>query len=101
MLVTGPWVIIPALPILGAGVFLYWVQQKWRARRNEGARAYYVLISASVIGLLLSIFATGRPDFTHLVYVSPILFVILAWIIDGQMLPSVVRRVMPVVVFIL
>lgn len=101
MLITGPWFIIPALPIFGAGVLLYWVQKKWRASRTESARAYYIVISASVVGLLLSIFATGRPDFTHLVYISPILFVILAWIIDGQMWPSIIRRVMPVVVFIL
>jgi 4-amino-4-deoxy-L-arabinose transferase-like glycosyltransferase len=100
MLITGPWFIIPALPIFGAGVLLYWVQ-KWRASRTESARAYYIVISASVVGLLLSIFGTGRPDFTHLVYISPILCVILAWIIDGQMWPSIVRRVMPVVVFIL
>jgi len=101
MLITGPWVIIPALPIFGAGVLLYWMQKRWRASRDENARAYYIVVSASVVGLLLSIFATGRPDFTHLVYISPILFVILASIIDGHMLPSVVRRMMPVVVFIL
>jgi 4-amino-4-deoxy-L-arabinose transferase-like glycosyltransferase len=101
MLITGPWYIIPALPIFGAGVLLYWMQKTWRANRNESARAYYILISATIVGLLLSIFATGRPDFTHLVYISPILFVILAWIIDGQILPSVVRRVLPVIVFLL
>jgi len=101
MLITGPWLIIPALPIFGVGVLFYAVHKNWRASRTRSARAYYIVTSASVVGLLSSIFATGRPDFTHLVYVSPILFVILAWIIDRQMWPSVVRPVMPVVVFVL
>jgi len=102
IVLTGPWFIVPALPFVAAAVFMFWLQRRWRAKSNQRARrAYFVLISATVIGLLLSLFATGRPDFHHLVYISPVLFVVLAWIMDGQMLPFLVRRGLPLLTFLL
>jgi 4-amino-4-deoxy-L-arabinose transferase-like glycosyltransferase len=101
MVVTAPWFIVPALPFAGLVSLIYWARDKSRLDSDENPRAYYVLVSAAIVGLFLSIVATGRPDFTHFVYVIPILFVVLAWIIDGQILPSAVRRALPLLTFVL
>ena len=47
-----------------------------------------VLTSATLVGMLLSTLATGRADFTHLIYLSPLFFLVLAWIVDGRDIPS-------------
>jgi 4-amino-4-deoxy-L-arabinose transferase-like glycosyltransferase len=99
MVVTAPWFFVPALPFVAAGSLIYWAPRKSALNSGENRRAYYVLISAAIVGLFLAIVATGRPDFTHFVYVVPMLFVLLAWIIDGQMLPSAIRRALPVLIF--
>ena len=99
MVVTAPWFIIPALPFAALASLIYWTRYKSRVNSDENRRAYYVLVSAAVVGLFLAIVATGRPDFTHFVYVIPMLFVVVAWIIDGHMLPSAVRRALPLLVF--
>jgi len=99
-LVMGPWFIVPALPLLAAGVLLYWTPKRWRKSTDENARVYYVVMSAAIVGLFLAILATGRPDFTHFNYVAPILFVVLAWIIDGQMVPAIIRRALPLATFV-
>lgn len=44
---------------------------------------YYLLISATIAGLLLSVLA-GRLDYFHFMYLQPIFFLVLAWLLDGR-----------------
>jgi len=102
IIVTAPWFFIPSLPLIAIGVLIYVIPKKRRGRLDGKWHAYYVVISSVVIGLLASAVATGRPDFTHLMFLSPVVFVTLSWIIDGHLLPSrFVRLALPFLVFAL
>ena len=46
-------------------------------------KAYYILVSATLSGLLLSVVA-GRADILHFVYLAPLFYLVLAWILDGR-----------------
>jgi len=102
IIVTAPWFFMPSLPLIAIGVLLYVIPKKRQGRLDWKGRAYYVVISTVVIGLIASAVTTGRPDFTHLMYLSPVVFVTLSWIIDGHLLPSrFVRLALPFLVFAL
>jgi 4-amino-4-deoxy-L-arabinose transferase-like glycosyltransferase len=103
MLLASPLFVIPLLPLIAVWALCYWIVKSQAENSGQSERAYDVLVSATVIGLVLSLFATRRPDFVHLVFVSPILFVPLAWMMDGRMLSSstVVRKILPATTFIL
>ena len=85
IIVTAPWFIIPALPLISVASLTHGILKRWRGTSHGPGGAYHVLVSSTVIGSLLSLVATGRPDFTHLLYLSPIVFITVAWLIDGQM----------------
>jgi len=102
LLITGPWFLIPILPFLIAGNLACWTAKLWRGKRFVSKASYYVLCSAASVGLLVSTLATGRPDFTHLLYLTPLFFLALAWIFDGRDIPSsLLRAVKPLLVFLL
>ena len=101
-LLTGPWYVIPVLPILAALGLGHWSAKAWQENSVRGRNGYYVLTTATLAGLLLATLAAGRPDFTHLVYQSPLFFLVLAWIADGRDIPwRWLKAVKPVLVFLL
>jgi hypothetical protein len=55
-----------------------------RGNADSNASNYYVLVSATLGGLVLSMVATGRSEFSHINYLGPFLFLVLAWILDGR-----------------
>jgi hypothetical protein len=62
---------------------------------------YFVLVSAVLCGLLFSTFLTKRADFTHLNYLAPLFYLVLAWVLDGLNPPSRLwAAVKPVVAFV-
>lgn len=94
--VAGPLILIPLLPIISAGMGAWYIFGRSRQERNW---PYWIITSTSLSGLLLATVLTGRADFTHLNYVAPLYFPVLAWLVDG--LPArfgLWRRAMPVVV---
>ena len=84
VVITAPMFIVPVLPFIAIGVLPYWAAKGWRGDSSQSRTGYYVLTSATVLGLLMGALATGRADFTHLVYIAPFFFLTMAWIIDGQ-----------------
>jgi 4-amino-4-deoxy-L-arabinose transferase-like glycosyltransferase len=74
---------IPILPLFSLAL----LPRLWLAIEGEGGFGqhwcYYVLVSSSVTGLFLFAVLAVRPDRLHFVYLQPILFVILAWLLDG------------------
>lgn len=102
MLVTGPWYLVPLLPFSAACTLIYWATRAWRKGDSSDKGAYYVLSSTTMVGLLLAVLATGRPDFTHLLYLAPLFFLTLAWIMDGRDIPSsLLHAVKPPLVLVL
>jgi 4-amino-4-deoxy-L-arabinose transferase-like glycosyltransferase len=101
-LITGPWYVVPVLPFLAGFGLTYWSAKAWRGSPAPAKGSYYVLTSAVLMGLLVSTLATGRPDFTHFVYLGPLFFLTLAWIVEGRDIPSsLLHAVRPLLLFFL
>jgi len=49
--------------------------------------SYYVLVSATLVGLLLATLAS-RPDFIHVLVQAPLFFLVLAWGLDSSLFKS-------------
>jgi Dolichyl-phosphate-mannose-protein mannosyltransferase len=96
LVVAGPLILIPLLPILSVGILAWYTLARPEGERNW---SYWIITSTSLSGLLLATVLTGRADFTHLNYVAPLYFPVLAWLVDGLPARSDLwRRAMPVVV---
>ncbi len=83
-----PGFIIPALPAAGLGILGYHAARVWRMRRCGERTTHLILVCSVCTGLILSTVATGRPDFTHILFIAPPFFVILAWALDGRIFRS-------------
>jgi len=81
IVLLSPCFIVPALPILAVGALGFWLL---RLRRGEqpNVASYYVLVSTTLVGLLLSTLAS-RPELIHILFQAPLFFLILAWGLDG------------------
>jgi len=99
ILAISPSFWIPLLPLFGVALLPRLVADIWRGRSARPEWAYYVLVSSAVSGLLLSVVAV-RADVVHFVYLQPIFFLVLAWILDGRGIRvPFVRRLGPVAGF--
>lgn len=88
LFVTSPLVLIPAFPFAALAFLGYGVVRK-RSRFAGGERgAYFVVVSACGLGGVLSAVAAGRPDITHLIYISLPLYVTVGWVLGGAPLDS-------------
>src|SRR3989442_4560500 len=56
-------------------------------RASQPQSAYYVLASAALSGLLLSVVFV-RADILHFMYLQPLFCLVLAWIVDGRDIPG-------------
>lgn len=83
MLVFSARTWIPYLPLFGAAVLARLTFSRWRRVSISPVWAYYVLVSATISGLLLSI-VIARADYLHFIYLQPIFFLVLAWLFDGR-----------------
>ncbi len=83
LFVMSPFFVIPALPIIALGPLCYGLVILKRNKELESVASYYVVISATLLGLLLSTLATGRADLHHLLYQAPLFMLVLAWAMDG------------------
>ncbi len=81
--VSSPCLIIPLLPILAVAIFVVRSIDLWRRKLIGKHDHYYVLICASLSGLLLSTVATRR-DFSHLLYLAPLCSPVLAWVVGTE-----------------
>jgi hypothetical protein len=91
-LLTGPLYMIPFLPVIALATLGYWIFKSRAGKCSQSKCGYYVVVSSAVIGLIASAFATRRPDFVHLVFLSPILvvtpLVIVSFLAFGLVLAS-------------
>lgn len=85
-LAISPCFWIPALPLIAAGLFGYWIVQARRRSAPDGKSAYYIIVTATYLGLVLSVVVT-RADIIHFMYLQPLNCLVLAWLLDGRDLP--------------
>jgi hypothetical protein len=83
----SPCFLIPLLPLIGVGLLVYWIIQLWRKRAPQSISSYYVLVCATLSGLLVSI-VVGRADIIHFMYLQPLFCLVLAWMVDGRDIPG-------------
>jgi hypothetical protein len=92
---------IPYLPLVAVALLIRLTFRGWRRRSMGNEWAYYVLVSASISGLLLSI-VIARADYLHFIFLQPIFFLILAWILGGRNIRHpLFARIAPVIGFCL
>jgi 4-amino-4-deoxy-L-arabinose transferase-like glycosyltransferase len=84
LFVLSPCFLIPTLPILGIGFFGYYSTRLRKRKLAHQITDYYVLVSATMTGMLVSTVATGRPDLVHIIYQTPVFILVLAWCLDGS-----------------
>jgi hypothetical protein len=94
----GPLLLIPLLPVVAAAIFARFAFMKKQQEMPEQRWAYWVICSAVLCGLLVAVLLTQRADFIHLAYLAPLLYLVLAWVVDGlHIRSSLWGSIMPVV----
>jgi 4-amino-4-deoxy-L-arabinose transferase-like glycosyltransferase len=83
----SPCFLIPALPIIAAGLLVYWVFQMWQRHAPTAVSGHYVLVCAALSGLLISVVIV-RADIIHFMYLQPLFLLVLGWMIDGRDIPG-------------
>ena len=83
-LTLSPCILVPVLPLFSCGLLVYWFSR--RRDKSDAKRAYYVLINATLAGLLLSVVLV-RADIVHFMYLGPLFYLVLAWVMDGRDIP--------------
>jgi hypothetical protein len=86
ILAVSPGLVIPVLPLITVGLLVYWIARIQRAARSD-RDAYYVLICSVLSGLFLSVLAV-RADVIHFMYLVPLWYIVLGWIVGGVHLQS-------------
>jgi len=90
---------VPFLPLFGVALLIRLTFRRWHRISVGPEWAYYVLVSATISGLLLSI-VIARADYLHFIFLQPVFFLALAWLLDGRgILNRFFTRIAPVVGF--
>jgi 4-amino-4-deoxy-L-arabinose transferase-like glycosyltransferase len=89
---VSPCFWIPALPLVALGWLGYWLVRAAPGRSagepsTEGRSAYYILVAAVYLGLVLSVVIT-RADIVHFMYLQPLNCLVVAWLLDGGDIPG-------------
>lgn len=83
LLISGSFLLITILPFIAVIVFGWSVIRRFRGVATDGKWQHLTLVSATLCGLLISILEAKRADFTHIVYLAPLFYLVVAWIFDG------------------
>lgn len=83
MLIFSSRTWVPFVPIFAVALLVRLTFRRSGKSSIGSEWAYYVLVSAAVSGLLLSI-VISRADYLHFIFLQPIFFLVLAWLLDGR-----------------
>lgn len=98
IIAVSPGVVVPVLPLIALGMLTYWTVQLRKQSVDSQQARYYVTVCSAMAGLLLSVVIV-RPDILHFMYLSPLWYTVLAWILGAQPLESrLLRSVRPVLI---
>jgi hypothetical protein len=98
VIAVSPGFLVPTLPLVGVGFFGYWVLHLGRQKGALDHCRYYVLTSAVSSGLLVSVLIV-RADIIHFMYLAPVWYIVLAWILGAQSVRSrVLMSIRPYVI---
>lgn len=92
---VSPGLLIPVLPLIAVAVLCFWSVRIFRGNDGSKQSGYYLIVCASLAGLLGSVVIV-RADILHFIYLSPLWFVVLAWILGSEQVPGrLLRAVRP------
>jgi 4-amino-4-deoxy-L-arabinose transferase and related glycosyltransferases of PMT family len=83
ILAVSPGVFVPLLPLIAVGAFIYWVLAARRVSALHDNRDYYIVVSGVLSGLLVSILIV-RADIIHFMYLAPLWYVPLVWVLNSR-----------------
>lgn len=78
-----PCFVLPVLPLIALGLLAYAMTPQGRGKLAPEQRRYYVVVCGAISGLLISVVA-ARADILHFVYLSPLLYLVFAWLVDSR-----------------
>jgi 4-amino-4-deoxy-L-arabinose transferase-like glycosyltransferase len=94
---VSPCFLLPVLPIIAIVLLIYWLLEVKKERLAVGRAAYFILVCSSIVGLLFSVLIS-RADIIHFVHLAPLLYLVLAWVMDGADLRGqLIRSIRPLV----
>ena len=94
---VSPCFLLPVLPIIAIMLLIYWLLEVKRERLAVDRAAYYILVCSSIVGLLFSVLIS-RADIIHFVHLTPLLYLVLAWVMDGtDVRGQLMRSIRPLV----
>jgi Dolichyl-phosphate-mannose-protein mannosyltransferase len=94
IIAVSPGLLIPVLPLVAVAMLVVWTIRVRRDSDGSSSDAgYYVLVCTTVSGLLASVVLV-RADVLHFMYLTPLWYVVLAWILGSVRVPG---RALPVV----
>ena len=97
VIAVSPGFIVPVLPLIAVALLFYWAK-RFRTRREFDAEAgYYVIMCSAFTGLLLSV-VMARSDILHFLYLAPLWYVVLAWILGAPARSSLLSRIRPMLI---
>jgi hypothetical protein len=101
VLAVSPGLLIPVLPLVAVGLLFYWTVQIRRQSEVSAQSQYYVLVCSVLSGLLLSVVIV-RSDILHFMYLAPLWYAVLAWILGARGVRSAALNALrvPLVAFI-
>jgi len=83
VLTVSPTLVVPVLPLVAVALLSLLAWKAWTRDVRSQHFAYYILVCSVCAGLLASVYVV-RPDSLHFMYLAPIWYVVLAWILDAQ-----------------
>ena len=83
ILAISPGFLVPLLPVITVGIFVYWILPARRGYVSFNKWNYYILVSGVLSGLLVSVVVV-RADIIHFMYLAPLWYVPLAWIVGAR-----------------
>jgi len=82
-LLVSPGFVVPALPLVALGLLVYSTLEMRRRKVPSAKYGYYILTCSVLFGLLVSVLIV-RADIIHFMYLSPLLYLVLAWIVGSS-----------------
>jgi Dolichyl-phosphate-mannose-protein mannosyltransferase len=79
---VSPGFVIALLPLIALSFLVYWTTQLRRHPEVANPARYYITVCSACAGLLLSIVIV-RPDILHFMYLAPLWYVVLAWVLGA------------------
>ena len=83
ILIVLPNLFLPVLPLIAVGLLGYWIVRIRRESCSSSEAAYYVMM-CSVLSCLLVSIVIVRADILHFMYLAPLWYVVLAWILGAR-----------------